>query len=174
MEFLVKIKERLKRVVIRKPYSDKSDCREQAIFDEELKPGSRLWLILLCLSSAVIVLKYLSDYGMGIFYVYKSSVELDIDVSYSFYQLIANIFHLAWGLVCRLQWILVPTLFSTAFVGFSWAVLYKDSNIPGVNPPTPFSPSNYRSHCDRSMDFSYALTGIFGILIFLRMLYQSL
>jgi hypothetical protein len=31
-----------------------------------------------------------------------------------------------------------------------------------------------RIRCDRSMDFSYALTATFGLLIFLRMLYQSL
>lgn len=38
-------------------------------------------------------------------------------------------------------WLIKATLSGLGILGFTWFIVYKDSNIPGINPPSPFSPS---------------------------------
>jgi hypothetical protein len=40
--------------------------------------------------------------------------------------------------------LLVPLLCGISITIFTWLIVYLDSDVPGVNPPTPFSPSQER------------------------------
>lgn len=44
----------------------------------------------------------------------------------------------------RYGWLLKATMSGLVITGFTWFILYKDSSEPGVNPPSPFSPSRQR------------------------------
>lgn len=44
----------------------------------------------------------------------------------------------------RYNWLLKATMSGLVMTSFTWFILYKDSSIPGVNPPSPFSPSKQR------------------------------
>lgn len=38
-------------------------------------------------------------------------------------------------------WFIKAFISGLSMMGFTWFIVYKDSNIPGINPPSPFSPS---------------------------------
>lgn len=42
------------------------------------------------------------------------------------------------------NWLLKAMISGLVMTSFTWFILYKDSSIPGVNPPSPFSPSKQR------------------------------
>lgn len=44
----------------------------------------------------------------------------------------------------KYDWLLKAAMSGLMITSFSWFILYKDSSIPGVNPPSPFSPSRQR------------------------------
>ncbi|XP_043272067.1 uncharacterized protein [Venturia canescens] len=44
------------------------------------------------------------------------------------------------GITHKYSWLLRALLSGLGIVAFSWFIIYKDSDIPGVNPPIPFSP----------------------------------
>ncbi|XP_053679203.1 uncharacterized protein LOC128730196 [Anopheles nili] len=75
-------------------------------------------------------------------------------------------------MVARLMYALV---FGLLLSSFTWYIIYLDSNIPGVNPPTPFSASKKRyrggpSTRERRFHLPYVtalLSGVIGFLIFL-------
>ncbi|XP_024946373.1 uncharacterized protein LOC112495179 isoform X2 [Cephus cinctus] len=48
------------------------------------------------------------------------------------------------GISSRYGWLIRAALSGLAMMGFTWFIIYKDSSIPGVNPPSPFSPSKQR------------------------------
>jgi hypothetical protein len=41
-------------------------------------------------------------------------------------------------------WFLQAIMCGFLITGFTWFIIYKDSRIPGINPPTPFSPFRQR------------------------------
>lgn len=49
--------------------------------------------------------------------------------------LASNFGHLMWPAVCG---ILVTA--------FTWAMVYLDSDVPGISPPSPLSPQKYRRY----------------------------
>lgn len=44
----------------------------------------------------------------------------------------------------KYDWLLKAAMSGLMITSFTWFILYKDSSIPGVNPPAPFSPSRQR------------------------------
>lgn len=44
----------------------------------------------------------------------------------------------------KYNWLMKAAMSGLLITSFSWFILYKDSSIPGVNPPFPFSPSRQR------------------------------
>lgn len=59
----------------------------------------------------------------------------------------------------------------------SWTVVYLDSDIPGINPPTPLSPRNNRTgnslHVKSSYSLGYLMSIINGVAVFLFLLISS-
>lgn len=47
----------------------------------------------------------------------------------------------------RVSWLLYPVLAGLGMTVLTWYVIYTDSCIPGVRPPTPFSPTKNRYVC---------------------------
>lgn len=41
-------------------------------------------------------------------------------------------------------WLMRAAMSGLVTTGFTWFIIYNDSSIPGVNPPSPFSPSKQR------------------------------
>jgi len=41
-------------------------------------------------------------------------------------------------------WFLQAIICGLLITSFTWFIVYKDSSIPGIDPPTPFSPSRQR------------------------------
>lgn len=60
---------------------------------------------------------------------------------------------------------------------FSWMIIYLDSDIPGVNPPTPLSPrknrTGYQMHVNHQYSLSYLMTVINGFAVFMFLLIGS-
>jgi hypothetical protein len=52
-----------------------------------------------------------------------------------------------------LSWLLYPVLAGLGMTVLTWHVIYTDSCIPGVKPPTPFSPNKTRYVCLRGAFF---------------------
>lgn len=44
----------------------------------------------------------------------------------------------------RYSWLIKALMSGLATTGITWFIIYEDSNVPGVNPPSPFSPSKKR------------------------------
>jgi hypothetical protein len=53
------------------------------------------------------------------------------------------------------SWLLYPVLAGLGMTVLTWYVIYTDSCIPGVKPPTPFSPTKNRYVCLRGTFLFY-------------------
>ncbi|OAD54423.1 hypothetical protein WN48_07787 [Eufriesea mexicana] len=54
-------------------------------------------------------------------------------------------------------------------MGFTWFIIYKDSSIPGINPPSPISLSKQRLPKVSGVQINYLIGILNGILIFVYM-----
>lgn len=66
-------------------------------------------------------------------------------------------------------WLIRAALCSLIMMGFTWFIIYKDSSIPGINPPSPFSPSKPRYSQASGGQINYLFGVLNGILIFIYM-----
>lgn len=66
-------------------------------------------------------------------------------------------------------WLLKAMMSGLVITGFTWFILYKDSSIPGVNPPSPFSPSKQRIRGSSRIQINYLVGVLNGILCFVYM-----
>ncbi|XP_070166474.1 uncharacterized protein [Polyergus mexicanus] len=69
----------------------------------------------------------------------------------------------------KYDWLLKAVMSGLMITSFSWFILYKDSSIPGVNPPFPFSPSRHRIRNDSRIQINYLVGALNGILFFIYM-----
>ncbi|XP_072749424.1 uncharacterized protein [Anoplolepis gracilipes] len=67
------------------------------------------------------------------------------------------------------DWLLKATMSGLLITSFTWFILYKDSSIPGVDPPFPFSPSRQRIHNESRIQINYIVGALNGILFFIYM-----
>ncbi|KOC66670.1 hypothetical protein WH47_00879 [Habropoda laboriosa] len=54
-------------------------------------------------------------------------------------------------------------------MGYTWFIIYKDSSVPGINPPSPFNPSKQRFSKTSRVQMNYLIGILNGILIFVFM-----
>ncbi|KAK0158881.1 hypothetical protein PV328_009821 [Microctonus aethiopoides] len=70
-------------------------------------------------------------------------------------------------LLDKYGWLIKATLSGLGILGFTWFIVYKDSNIPGINPPSPFSPSKKKLSDNPRIQMNYLIGVINAILIFI-------
>ncbi|XP_055600791.1 uncharacterized protein LOC129749749 [Uranotaenia lowii] len=68
--------------------------------------------------------------------------------------------------------LLLATLFGAGVTWFTYFVVYLDSSIPGVNPPTPFSASKKKNFSDKERRFhlGYVTALLSGLTVFMIIL----
>ncbi|XP_017890103.1 uncharacterized protein LOC108630987 [Ceratina calcarata] len=66
-------------------------------------------------------------------------------------------------------WLIRAAVCGLITMGFTWFIIYKDSNVPGINPPSPFSPSKHRFTRESRIQINYLMGIINGVLIFIYM-----
>ncbi|XP_033328052.1 ADP-ribosylation factor-like protein 6-interacting protein 6 isoform X2 [Megalopta genalis] len=67
-------------------------------------------------------------------------------------------------------WLIKAAISGLIMMGFTWFIIYHDSSIPGINPPSPFSPSKQRFSKESSgVQMNYLFGLLNGILIFIYM-----
>ncbi|XP_003425408.2 uncharacterized protein LOC100680185 [Nasonia vitripennis] len=69
----------------------------------------------------------------------------------------------------RYSWLIKAVLSGLATTGITWFIIYEDSNVPGVNPPSPFSPSKKRIAESPPLQINYLVGVLNGFLVFLYM-----
>ncbi|XP_011170648.3 ADP-ribosylation factor-like protein 6-interacting protein 6 isoform X3 [Solenopsis invicta] len=134
---------------------------------EKAAPASRFWakirvnewtfsLMLFAFSLAIVLAKLYVNYDSGKFLNASNQyAEVATDVLATFYG--------------KYGWLLKATMSGLVITGFTWFILYKDSSEPGVNPPSPFSPSKQRIRGSSRIQINYLVGVLNGILCFVYM-----
>ncbi|XP_049778492.1 uncharacterized protein LOC126175645 [Schistocerca cancellata] len=76
-----------------------------------------------------------------------------------------------WHLAVDLKWFLIPFLTGLLITYVTWVVIYYDSKVPGVQPPSPFSASKTSGRRWHSCYIAAVANGIIFFTILL-LLYQ--
>ncbi|XP_043255306.1 uncharacterized protein LOC122399041 [Colletes gigas] len=66
-------------------------------------------------------------------------------------------------------WLIKAAMSGLIMMSFTWFIIYKDSSVPGINPPSPFSPSNKGFARASGIQMNYLVGLLNGILIFIYM-----
>lgn len=66
-------------------------------------------------------------------------------------------------------WLMRAVVCGLIMMGFTWFIIYKDSSIPGINPPSPFNPYKHRFSKTTGLQMNYLVGILNGILIFVYM-----
>ncbi|XP_076165704.1 uncharacterized protein LOC143145827 [Ptiloglossa arizonensis] len=66
-------------------------------------------------------------------------------------------------------WLIRAAISGLIMMSFTWFIIYKDSSIPGINPPSPFSSSKQRFSRTSGVQMNYLVGVLNGILIFIYM-----
>ncbi|XP_032793730.2 ADP-ribosylation factor-like protein 6-interacting protein 6 isoform X3 [Daphnia magna] len=74
----------------------------------------------------------------------------------------------------QLAVLVLPCFYGLSMVLFSWLLVYYDSTIPGVFPPTPISPKKHRLQSGHTFHLGYLLGLINGIIVFGITLWQQM
>ncbi|XP_023724750.1 uncharacterized protein LOC111873904 [Cryptotermes secundus] len=72
-------------------------------------------------------------------------------------------------ILAHFSWLLFPVLAGLGMTVLTWCMIYVDSYIPGIKPPTPFSPAKNRKQCSPRFHLGYIVAVINGLLVFLLM-----
>ncbi|GLV32975.1 uncharacterized protein CBL_08963 [Carabus blaptoides fortunei] len=76
--------------------------------------------------------------------------------------------------VLRSHHILFPVLCGLLMTSFTWLMMYLDSSVPGVQPPTPFSPARYKVRSGHSFHLGYVIAVVNGVMVFTLMLVNGI
>ncbi|XP_060522966.1 uncharacterized protein LOC132699970 [Cylas formicarius] len=75
------------------------------------------------------------------------------------------VFTNSWQTVVRYSHFWVPLLCGFLTTYFTWIFVYLDSNVPGVQPPSPLSPQKYRMQSGHNFHLNYVFAILIGILV---------
>lgn len=71
----------------------------------------------------------------------KAASEKLMNVSREYRDVITGA---VFGITHKYSWLFRALLSGLAMMAFTWFIIYKDSEVPGENPPSPFSPRKKR------------------------------
>ncbi|XP_018319060.1 uncharacterized protein LOC108732645 [Agrilus planipennis] len=74
-----------------------------------------------------------------------------------------------WKTVAKYSQIWFPAICGLATTWFTWLIVYLDSRVPGVQPPSPLSPSKYKLQSGHTFHLNYLFAVIVGIFVFTYM-----
>ncbi|KAG5889111.1 hypothetical protein JTB14_003914 [Gonioctena quinquepunctata] len=74
-----------------------------------------------------------------------------------------------WKTVAKYSHIWFPAVCGLLSSYFTWIMVYLDSNVPGVQPPSPLSPKKYQLQSGHTFHLNYVFAMIVGILVFVYM-----
>ncbi|XP_044252613.1 ADP-ribosylation factor-like protein 6-interacting protein 6 [Tribolium madens] len=131
----------------------------------------RLALVGLVLSLTVIVTKIYSahHYDIKQFFVERrlftfETVNDDGNVMY---------YHV-WKNVVKFSKVWLPVVCGIFTTYFTWLMVYLDSDVPGVQPPSPLSPNKYKSRSGHSFHLNYVFALIMGISVAFYMYWRNI
>lgn len=81
-------------------------------------------------------------------------------------ELLLSSNNVVWDFVGHFNWLLLPLLAGLGMTVLTWYVIYADSCIPGVKPPTPFSPNKNRRRENTRFHMGYIMAIVNGFLVF--------
>ncbi|RZC34749.1 ankyrin repeat and zinc finger domain-containing protein 1 [Asbolus verrucosus] len=73
-------------------------------------------------------------------------------------------FKVAWKDAVKYSNVWLPALCGVLTTYFTWIMVYLDSQVPGVQPPSPFSPSKYKARSGHSFHLNYVFAVLMGVL----------
>ncbi|KAK4874737.1 hypothetical protein RN001_014097 [Aquatica leii] len=71
----------------------------------------------------------------------------------------------SWTTVLKCSWFWFPILCGAVATWFTGLMVYIDSSVPGVQPPSPFSPSKYKIRSGHSFHLNYVFAVVVGLLV---------
>jgi hypothetical protein len=74
-------------------------------------------------------------------------------------------YHHAWKNVVKYSSIWLPALCGVLTTYFTWMMVYLDSHVPGVQPPSPFSPNKYKTRSGHFFHLNYVFAVLMGVLV---------
>lgn len=91
-------------------------------------------------------LSYIAEqFSLSLFLLYSPISSVFMNIYNVFQNFCMFLFQAAqYFFFAQLSLIALPTLYGLLMVIFSWILVYYDSKIPGVYPPTPVSPKKHR------------------------------
>ncbi|XP_033328051.1 uncharacterized protein LOC117221311 isoform X1 [Megalopta genalis] len=134
-------------------------------------------LFLFVMSLTIVLGKLYMNYGN---ILQPESNSKPIILSTTVFPNISNIFNVSRmpdvskfntkHLTATYGWLIKAAISGLIMMGFTWFIIYHDSSIPGINPPSPFSPSKQRFSKESSgVQMNYLFGLLNGILIFIYM-----
>ncbi|KAF2895623.1 hypothetical protein ILUMI_10553 [Ignelater luminosus] len=75
----------------------------------------------------------------------------------------------AWTTVVKYSRFWFPVLCGALATWFTWLMVYLDSEVPGVQPPSPLSPSKYKIRSGHTFHLNYVFAVVVGVFIFFYM-----
>uniref|UniRef100_A0A6P7FMX6 ADP-ribosylation factor-like protein 6-interacting protein 6 n=1 Tax=Diabrotica virgifera virgifera TaxID=50390 RepID=A0A6P7FMX6_DIAVI len=116
----------------------------------------------LVISLLIIVVKFFTNYGNQL---EKTFIE-DKLVYYKVWSEDGQeMFTTTWKHAAKYSNIWLPIVCGVLSSYFTWMMVYLDSNEPGVQPPSPFSPKKYKEQSGHTFHLNYVFAIIIGFLV---------
>lgn len=80
----------------------------------------------------------------------------------------------AWTITIRYSNLWLPVLCGALATYFTWCVVYLDSSEPGVQPPSPFSPTKYKKQSGHTFHLNYVFAVLIGLFIASYMMWRGI
>lgn len=71
----------------------------------------------------------------------------------------------AWVTVLKFSWFWFPIVCGSFATWFTGLMVYIDSSVPGMQPPSPISPSKYKMQSGHSFHLNYIFAIMIGFLV---------
>ncbi|EFA08599.2 ADP-ribosylation factor-like protein 6-interacting protein 6 [Tribolium castaneum] len=83
-------------------------------------------------------------------------------------------YHHVWRNVVKFSGVWLPAVCGVLTTYFTWLMVYLDSDVPGVQPPSPLSPNKYKARSGHSLHLNYVFALIMGISVAFYMYWRNI